>query len=88
MLCHASPSMCLQCRNAIVFRDHLPRLIAYRDALDAIAKNLHPTVFNEVYGQQSVNLEAILATFPAEQVESAREAAVNLHRPLGERAEL
>ena len=88
MLCHASPSMCLQCRNAIVFRDHLPRLIAYRDALDAIAKNTHPTVFNEVYGQQSVNLDAILATFPAEQVESAREVAVNLHRPLGERAEL
>ena len=62
--------MCLQCRNAIVFRDHLPRLIAYQGALEAIAKNTHPTVFNEVYGQQSVNLEAILATFPAEQVDA------------------
>ena len=27
-LCHASPSMCLQCRNAVVFFDHLPRLLA------------------------------------------------------------
>jgi hypothetical protein len=80
--------MCLQCRNAIVFRDHLPRLIAYQEVLDTIAKNAQPTVFNEVYGQQSVNLEAILSSFPAEQVESAREVAVNLHRPLGERAEL
>ncbi len=88
MLCHASPSMCLQCRNAIVFRDHLPRLIAYQGALDAIAKNTHPTVFNEVYGQQSVNLEAILATFPADQVEAARNIGADLHRPLGERAEL
>lgn len=87
-LCHASPSMCLQCRNAIVFRDHLPRLIAYQDALDSIAKNTHPTIFNEVYGQQKVNLEAILATFPAEQVESAHNLAGDLHRPLGERAEL
>ncbi len=38
VLCHASPSMCLQCRNAIVFRDHLPRLIAYKEALDSIEK--------------------------------------------------
>lgn len=88
MLCHASPSMCLQCRNAIVFRDHLPRLIAYQGALEAIAKNTHPTVFNEVYGQQRVNLEAILATFPAEQVDAARNIGTDLHRPLGERAEL
>lgn len=86
-LCHASPSMCLQCRNAIVFRDHLPRLIAYREALDAIENNTPPRVFSEIYGQQRVNIDAIVAEFPPEQIESAREANIHLHHPLGQRAE-
>lgn len=86
-LCHASPSMCLQCRNAIVFRDHLPRLIAYREALDAIENNTPPRVFSEIYGQQRVNIDAIVAEFPPEQIEAARRADIHLHRPLGQRAE-
>ena len=86
-LCHASPSMCLQCRNAIVFRDHLPRLIAYREALDAIENNTPPRVFSEIYGQQRVNIDAIVAEFPPEQIEAARQADIHLHRPLGQRAE-
>ena len=84
-LCHASPSMCLQCRNAIVFRDHLPRLIAYREALDAIENNTPPRVFSEIYGQQRVNIDAIVAEFPPEQIEAARRADIqHLHRPLGQ----
>jgi hypothetical protein len=86
-LCHASPSMCLQCRNAIVFRDHLPRLIAYRAALDAIENNTPPMVFSEMYGQQRANIDAIVAEFPPEQIESARQMDIHLHRPLGQRAE-
>jgi hypothetical protein len=87
-LCHASPSMCLQCRNAVVFRDHLPRLVVYREALDAIEKDLSPIVFSEVYGQQRVNLDAIIAEFPEQDVAVAREQDVTLHRSLGQRAEL
>jgi hypothetical protein len=86
-LCHASPSMCLQCGNAVVFRDHLPRLLAYRTALDAIENNMPPTVFSEVYGQQRVNIDAIVAEFSPEQTDAARQANVHLHRPLGQRAE-
>jgi hypothetical protein len=86
-LCHASPTMCLQCRNAVVFHDHLPRLIAYRTALDDIENTTPPTVFSEIYGQQRVNLDTIIAKFPAEQIEAARRQSVPLHRPLGQRAE-
>ncbi|MCV7153465.1 hypothetical protein [Mycolicibacterium pyrenivorans] len=87
VLCHASPSMCLQCRNAIVFRDHLPRLIAYKEALDSIEKNTAPVVFSEIYGQQRVNIDAIFAEFPPEQIDAARRAPVHVHRPLGQRAQ-
>jgi hypothetical protein len=86
-LCHASPSMCLQCRNAVIFRDHLPRLIVYRDVLDDIEKTMPPIPFREVYGQQGVNIDAILAEFPAEQIKAARRQNAHLHRPLGQRAE-
>jgi hypothetical protein len=86
-LCHASPSMCLQCRNAVIFRDHLPRLIVYRDVLDEIEKTMPPIPFSEVYGQQRVNIDAILAEFPSDQIESAHRQNTHLHRPLGQRAE-
>ncbi|MCW1824998.1 hypothetical protein OLG66_29195 [Mycobacterium senegalense] len=87
VLCHASPSMCLQCRNAIVFRDHLPRLIAYKEALNSIENNMAPVVFSEIYGQQRVNIDAILAEFPPEHIDAARRAPVHVHRPLGQRAQ-
>jgi len=80
--------MCLQCRNAVVFRDHLPRLVAYQGVLDEFEKNMPPTVFSEVYGQQKVNIAAIIAEFPTEWVDTARQADARLHRPLGQRAEL
>jgi len=86
-LCHASPSMCLQCRNAVVFRDHLPRLIVYRKVLDDIENALPPIQFSETYGQQRLNLDAILAEFPSDQIELARRQNAELHRPLGQRAE-
>ncbi len=86
-LCHASPSMCLQCRNAVIFRDHLPRLIVYRGVLDDIEKTMPPVPFSEVYGQQRVNIDAVLAEFSSDQIESARQQNTHLHRPLGQRAE-
>jgi hypothetical protein len=86
-LCHASPSMCLQCRNAVIFRDHLPRLIVYRDVLDHIEKTTPPIPFSEIYGQQRVNVDALLAEFPSDQIEAARRQNTHLHRPLGQRAE-
>lgn len=85
-LCHASPSMCLQCRNAVVFPEHLPRLLAYDEVLQSLEKDLPPKVYSEVYGQQTVNVRAIIARFDSKVVESAR-GRMQLHRPLGQRAE-
>ena len=87
-LCHASPSMCLQCRNAVIFRDHLPRLVAYSTVLRNIEKSMAPIPFAETYGQQYVNIDAVLARFPDEQVEAARSLQHHVHRPFGQRAEL
>lgn len=86
-LCHASPSACLQCRNAVIFRDHLPRLMVYRDILDGIEKSMTPIQFSEIYGQQRVNIDAILAEFPSDQIDFALRQNADLHRPLGQRAE-
>jgi len=86
-LCHASPSLCLQCRNAVIFRDHLPRLVVYRDVLDDIEKCMPPIQFSEVYGQQRVNIDAVLTEFTIDHIEGARQEAAHLHRPLGQRAE-
>lgn len=86
-LCHASPSLCLQCRNAVIFRDHLPRLLAYRDVLDDIEKSMSPIQFSEVHGQQRLNIDAVLAEFATDDIEAARRQTAHLHRPLGQRAE-
>lgn len=86
-LCHASPSACLQCRNAVIFRDHLPRLLVYRGVLEDIEKSMPPIQFSEIYGQQRVNIDAILAEFPPDQIEFALRQNPGLHRPLGQRAE-
>ena len=85
-LCHASPSMCLQCRNAVVFPEHLPRLLAYDEVLQSLEKDLPPMVYSEIYGQQTVNVRAIIERFDAKEVELAR-GKTQLHRPLGQRAE-
>jgi hypothetical protein len=85
-LCHASPSMCLQCRNAVVFPEHLPRLLAYDEVLQSLEKDLSPMAYSEIYGQQTVNVRAIIARFDSKAVEMAR-GKTQLHRPLGQRAE-
>jgi hypothetical protein len=55
--------------------------------LDEIEKTMPPIPFSEVYGQQRVNIDAILAEFPSDQIESAHRQNTHLHRPLGQRAE-
>ncbi len=86
-VCHASPSLCLQCRNAVIFRDHLPRLVAYDAVLEDIEKVMAPVPFAETYGQQRVNLDAVLARFTKDQVDAARSLNLHVHRPFGQRAE-
>ncbi|WP_148302246.1 hypothetical protein [Tomitella biformata] len=87
-LCHASPSLCLECPNAVVFRDHLPRLAAYENILRGLKNSMNPVVFDATYGKQSRNLHNILNLFDPADVEMARDHPMPLHRELGERGGL
>lgn len=86
-LCEHRPTMCFACPNAIVFTDHLPRLLAYRDVLEQQRLELTPQQFTATYGQQLTNLDAVLDQFSALQVERARTELDNttIHIPLAHR---
>ena len=70
-LCEHRPSLCFACPNAIVFADHLPRILAYREVLRGHEKEMPPAQFAAVYGQQMANIEQILGEFSSEQREQA-----------------
>lgn len=84
-LCAGGPSMCLHCPNAVVFADHLPRLVRYHQVLLDQQKSLPPQQFHELYGQQLANLQDIINAFPIAQVEAAGRQDANVHIPLPER---
>ncbi|KDA04642.1 hypothetical protein DC31_05715 [Microbacterium sp. CH12i] len=88
-LCEHRPSMCFACPNAIVFSDHLPRVLAYREILRGHEKEMPPGQFAAVHGQQLMNVERILQEFPANEIHAA-EAQLNdiqqtVHVPLTQR---
>jgi len=88
-LCEHRPSMCFACPNAIVFADHLPRLLAYREVLRGHEKEMPPAQFAAVYGQQAANIEQILDEFSPEQRDQASRDLDGLtervHIPLSQR---
>lgn len=88
-LCEHRPSMCFACPNAIVFADHLPRLLAYREILEDQRRELAPQHFAATHGQQLLNIEAILSQFTPEQIERATNELTQtsqiIHVPLGQR---
>lgn len=86
-LCEHRPSMCFACPNAIVFADHLPRVLAYREILRQHEKEMPPTQFAAAHGQQLINLERILDEFSPAERERARSThdSVSVHVPLAQR---
>lgn len=86
-LCSHRPAMCFACPNAVVFVDHLPRLIAYREVLRGYERDLPPTQFSATYGQQLVNLEHIIREFSPDRIADAEAAGRELHIPLRNRGE-
>lgn len=88
-LCKHRPTMCFACPNAIVFIDHLPRILAYREILEDRRRELAPQHFAASYGQQLTNLDSVLGQFTADQLDVARAELSNHHRrihvPLAER---
>lgn len=63
-LCLDAPRKCLECRNAVIFAEHLPRLLTYRALLKDIEKAMPPRQFSAVYGQQVINIDAAIAKLP------------------------
>lgn len=88
-LCEHRPSLCFACPNAIVFANHLPRILAYREVLRDHEKEMPPAQFAAVYGQQLANIEQILDEFSSEQREQASQDLDGLtervHIPLSQR---
>ena len=88
-LCEHRPSMCFACPNAIVFADHLPRIIGYREVLRSYENEMSPAQFASVYGQQVANIEQVLDLFSQEQRDRAsrdiQDVAERVHVPLAQR---
>ena len=85
-LCHVRPSMCFLCPNALIFVDHLPRILAFRRTLEERRPDYSPLEFQAIWGQTMNSIETILANFSATQLEqSATTATENIHIPLAQK---
>lgn len=87
-LCEHRPSMCFACPNAIVFTDHLPRILAYRDILRRHENEMTPTQFAATHGQQLRNIERIIDEFTPverERAQAAYELDGAVHVPISQR---
>ncbi len=87
-LCHVRPSMCFLCPNALIFQDHLPRILSFRDTLLAQQPNFHPQEFQTAWGGTLASMEAILKEFSPTQLEAASgSAAAHVHIPISQRVQ-
>lgn len=85
LLCRHRPAMCFACSNAIVFTDHLPRLLAYRQMLHGYRDEMPPPQFAAVHGRQLENLERIIGSFTDDQRAAAAAQLHRVHVPLSQR---
>lgn len=88
-LCHLRPSSCFLCPNALVFLDHLPRIMAFRNTVVAQEPNFTPTEFQAVWGAALASIDAIMGEFSPEQLEQASLALPgSVHIPISQRIQL
>ncbi len=80
--CLDAPQQCLTCSNAVIFKDHLPRLVGYRAILKELEPEMAPQQFAALYGQQIVNIDTILSQFPRDEVEAAHTNPTFVRVPL------
>jgi len=80
--CFDAPRMCLSCANAVIFKDHVPRLVAYRQILKDLEPEMAPQQFSALYGQQITNIDAALNQFPEDLVNAAKTAPPPIRVPL------
>lgn len=87
-LCHVRPSMCFLCPNALIFQDHLPRILTFRDTLLAQQPNFRPQDFHTVWGATIASVEAILGEFSPAQLQAAADSgSAPVHVPISQRVQ-
>jgi len=80
--CFDAPRMCLTCANAVIFEDHVPRLLAYRHILKDLEPEMAPQQFASLYGQQITNIDVALSQFPEDVVTAAKAEPSPVRVPL------
>lgn len=87
-LCHVRPSMCFLCPNALIFQDHIPRIMAFRRTILSQRPSYPPLEFHSMWGQTLAAMESILGEFSPAQIEAAESPQQTLdkvHVPISQR---
>lgn len=83
--CPASFLACLACDNAVITPQHLPRLVALKDALDNVATIVTEARWNLSYGEHYARLcNVVHHNATAAEIAAARQAATAQDRTLME----
>lgn len=87
-VCHVAPTMCVLCRNAVVFTSQLPRLVLLAEHIERMRAALDPPRWQAVWGAQAAALAALFEQV-ADAMPAARAASADavLDLPLGLRTE-
>lgn len=86
-LCSSMVTACMTCTNAVVFEDHIPRLVHLESIWLAHRERLPPNQFDRSYGQPLAAVQAALAKMPATLVQTCRDQkATPLELPISVRA--
>ena len=81
--CPASFLACLACDNAVITPQHLPRLLALKDALDNVATIVTETRWNLSYGEHYARLcNVVHHNATAAEIAAASQAATAQDRTL------
>ena len=71
-LCRSMVVSCMTCTNAVVFEDHVPRLVHLESTIMAHRASLPPDQFHRDYGHLLEVLQTALAKMPAALVQASR----------------
>ncbi|MER6085440.1 hypothetical protein [Streptomyces sp. NPDC001833] len=89
-VCHVAPAMCMLCRNAVVFPEHLPRLVLLAEHIEQMRTRLAPPHWQAVWGRQAAALAELFdecAAWMPQARQQAGQGRARLDLPLGMRTE-
>ena len=77
--CTASFLLCVECPNAVATPDHIPRIVAIREALVVAARSSPATVRERHYADHVAAFDDLLRQVPEPEVKRARVAVTPAH---------